>query len=144
MTPATATHLHGTPAHGAPLRPLRRDEPGHEAPLADVIDLDHHRRVRRTRAQRRTYLRRRLVVLLAALALVTVGVLALGGSAEPVPAASDARVVVAPGQTLWDVAVAHAPAGTDPRVYVAQLQQVNGLRSPDVPAWTVLLLPASR
>lgn len=51
------------------------------------------------------------------------------------------RVTVAPGQTLWDIAVAHAPPGTDPRAYLQRVRDVNALDRRPVPAWTVVFIP---
>lgn len=64
-----------------------------------------------------------------------------GGEAHLVRSGTGDHVIVAPGQTLWDIAVAHAPPGSDPRAYLLQLRQANGLDGRAVPAWTVLLLP---
>lgn len=52
-------------------------------------------------------------------------------------------VTVQPGQTLWDLAVTHAPAGTDPRVTLDRIRDLNGLTGTDVPAWTPVVLPAA-
>lgn len=79
----------------------------------------------------------------AALGLL-VALLSTGGGAEAELPRGEVvgHVTVAPGQTLWDVAVTHAPPGTDPRVYLTRLREANGLDSRLVPAWTVVLLPA--
>lgn len=88
--------------------------------------------------------RRRLALVVALVALVTVLTMALGGSgagaelADPVAG----HAVVAPGETLWDVAVASAPPGVDARQQVRAIQELNGLDGADLAAWTVLLLPA--
>lgn len=81
------------------------------------------------------------------LALVLCVALAAGAAigragASPTPAVIGA-VTIEPGQTLWDVAVANAPAGTDPRSYVADLRRVNDVDGHLQP-WTVVLLPAPR
>ena len=49
--------------------------------------------------------------------------------------------VVAPGETLWDLAVRFAPK-TDPRETVPRLQQVNNLTSSLLPVGRVVLVPA--
>ncbi|MDP8929765.1 MAG: hypothetical protein M3O70_14640 [Actinomycetota bacterium] len=74
---------------------------------------------------------------------LVVALAAAGGGAQADPAHSDVvgHVTVAPGQTLWGIAVAHAPAGTDPRAYLLRLRDVNGLDGRPVPAWTVVFLP---
>lgn len=92
----------------------------------------------------RAVARRRLVAvaLLVALAfLLTVLVGQVGAGAElDDPVAGEA--VVEPGQTLWDVAVASAPAGVDPRAHLEDIRRVNGLDSARVAPWTVVLIPA--
>lgn len=91
-----------------------------------------------------TYRRRRAAVL-----LVLVGaLLALGAAIGGVGALAEledpvaGHVVVAPGDTLWEVAVATAEEGVDPRAQLAAIQELNGLAGGEVEAWTVLLLPA--
>lgn len=90
------------------------------------------------------HVRRRLVLVLSLVLLVTLAAMALGGSragaelADPVAG----HVVVAPGETLWDVAVATAPAGVDARDQVRRIQELNGLDGADLAVWTVLLIPA--
>ena len=80
----------------------------------------------------------------ALVAAVVVGLTGLGSptaapAAAPVTASS---VVVQPGQTVWDVAAAHAPAGTTTAAYAASVVEHNGLDGGEVDAWQVLLLPA--
>lgn len=109
--------------------------------LATVVRLDDHR-PRPLPTPRHVYLRRRLGALLAVLAvalflaLTAGGGLADAGPDDPVAG----QAVVEPGETLWDVAVANAPAGIDARSYLDRIRELNGL-SGDVPAWTVVLLP---
>ncbi|MFN2556920.1 MAG: hypothetical protein ABR592_08620 [Nitriliruptorales bacterium] len=64
-----------------------------------------------------------------------------GADRDVVAGAAGDHVTVAPGQTLWDIAVAHTPPGSDPRAYLLQLREANGLDGRPVPAWTVVLLP---
>ncbi|MGH3443140.1 MAG: hypothetical protein ACRDUY_14090 [Nitriliruptorales bacterium] len=89
--------------------------------------------------------RRSLVALLVALALTLTGLAtrAFGSPAEEAPTPVAGHVTIAPGETLWEVAVANAPAGTDPRAYLEQLRRLNGLDAAPIPAWTVVLLPAT-
>jgi hypothetical protein len=88
--------------------------------------------------------RRRLVavaalVVLAFLLTVAIGRVGAGAElADPVAG----HVVVAPGETLWDVAAATAPPGVDVRQQLAELEELNGFTSSDVRAWTVVLVPA--
>lgn len=88
--------------------------------------------------------RRRLAAVLAMLVLtivLTVAVGRVGASAQLAdPVAGHA--VVAPGDTLWDIAVETAPDGVDPREQLAAIRGLNGLDSSAVAPWSVVLLPA--
>lgn len=92
------------------------------------------------------YWRRRAGAVLAVFALALMLALMAGfGGAEAGLSrpATAGTAVVAPGQTLWDVAATTAPAGVDARTYLAQIRELNGLSSASVAAWTVVLLPTS-
>ncbi len=99
---------------------------------------------RAPRPSRAVYLRRRLTVVLAVI-LLALGLVLFGGAmgAEAGGGApiTGGHVVVEPGQTLWEVAIDNAPAGTDIRGYLADLQDLNGLHDGQVAAWSVVLLP---
>jgi len=92
---------------------------------------------------RDTLRRRRLVVVVALLAfttLLTMSIGRVGASAELAdPVAGHA--VVAPGDTLWEVAVDTAPNGVDPREQLAAIQDLNGLDGSALAPWSVVLLP---
>jgi hypothetical protein len=80
-----------------------------------------------------------MLVVLAFLLTVAIGRVGAGAElTDPVAG----HVVVAPGETLWDVAVATAPPGVDVREQLVALEALNGLESGDVAAWTVVLIPA--
>jgi hypothetical protein len=102
---------------------------------------DGHDPVRSARPERA---RRPLALLAAVALLVTLAVLVLAGGdagaelADPVAG----HVVVAPGETLWDVAVDSAPVGVDAREQLRAIQELNGLEGAQVQAWSVVLLPA--
>jgi len=84
------------------------------------------------------------VLLVALLALG--GRALLGGSSADVPTmapVSAVTVVVQPGQTLWDIADVHTPAGVAPGTYVRQLAELNGVTNGALDAWQVLRLPAA-
>ncbi|HVM12736.1 MAG TPA: LysM peptidoglycan-binding domain-containing protein [Egibacteraceae bacterium] len=66
---------------------------------------------------------------------------AVDGSAVDGSAAEPITVVVAPGETLWDIAAPHAPAGTEPMAYVVQIAAFNGVDPRAVQPGTVLQLP---
>lgn len=108
---------------------------------AQVIELADYRRPA-PRPTRRTYLRRRLTVVAGLLAAALALTLLIGnaGAQAGLEDRVAGHVVVQPGQTLWEVATAHAPSGTDPRAYLSELRELNGLDG-DVAAWTVVLLP---
>jgi len=53
----------------------------------------------------------------------------------------DSRVVVYSGDTLWSIAKAHAPKGTDIRAYVSQIVRLNGLHSDHLEEGQTLKLP---
>lgn len=111
---------------------------------AEVIDLEAHRHAR-VRATRALHLRRRLGLVLAVLGAAIALVLLIGAggaTADLERPAITGQTVVEPGESLWDVAVANAPAGVDARVYLQAIRDVNGFATADVPAWTVVLLPA--
>jgi hypothetical protein len=79
------------------------------------------------------------LVLLAFLLTVAIGRVGAGAGLED-PVAG--HVVVGPGETLWDVAVATAPPGVDVRRHLADLEALNGLERGEVAAWTVVLIPS--
>ena len=96
------------------------------------------------RRSRAVYWRRRAAVLggLLAVALLFTFLAGTGGADAQLQHPAAGYVTVEPGQTLWDIAVDHAPAGTDPRAYLATMRRLNGLDTAAVDAWTVLMLPA--
>lgn len=92
---------------------------------------------------RGTYVRRRIAVL-AGLVLVVFALTVLIGRvgaeaelADPVAG----HVVVAPGQTLWDIAVETADEGVDPREQLHALRQLNETDGA-VDVWQTILIPA--
>ena len=119
----------------APVLPLRRPTPDDRADaVVVVVDFTPRGRVRRRR-----------LVAASAVASAIVGLVGLAHTpdraAPPVTAPPAATAVVAPGETLWDVAVRTSPAGADPRAQLDALQAANGLDGGAVAPWTVLLLP---
>lgn len=90
--------------------------------------------------------RGRLVLLLVALAI------AFGGSAAatraeaggPASAPVVERYVVAPGDTLWEIAAGLAKPGEDVRDVVRELQVLNKLASGGLTAGQELVLPVGR
>ncbi|CAN5575587.1 hypothetical protein BH24ACT14_BH24ACT14_07280 [soil metagenome] len=106
-------------------------------------------RQRRTQPSLRAavYPRRRLAVV--AVTVVAVAALLLVGVWSPWSAAATPagvatapiEVVIAPGDTVWDLAHAHAPAGQSPRIYVARILAVNDVDATALAPGTVLRLP---
>ena len=80
----------------------------------------------RAAARRRIMIRRRLVLGSAAASVVVATLLGGGTGVASRPGAPRA-VVVDAGQTVWDIARAHAPSGTDPRAYVDAVIDLNDL-----------------
>lgn len=125
MAAATAMRQGTDRIHGAPVGPQLTVLTGGDGPSAA------------------TFRRRRLVVLAGFLSLV-VGLTLLFGAGGAEAELTDriaGHEVVAPGQTLWDVAAATAPEGVDVRDQLAAIIELNGFTGGDVPAWTVVLLP---
>ena len=87
-------------------------------------------------------LRRRIAAALTVVALI----LALGVTwamrSEAAPeGVIEATVVVAPGETVWDIANQYVPDGTHPQAYVAHVLRYNDLEAGSVLPGTVLRLP---
>lgn len=95
------------------------------------------------RATASTYHRRRVGVLAGSVLAVFALTVVMGAGAEAELADPVAgHVVVAPGGTLWDVAVDTAPDGVDPRRQLDALRELNGFDGDQLDAWVVVLTPA--
>ena len=79
------------------------------------------------------------VLMIGAAAVTAAGAPAVAG--RPAAAAS-ATIWVSPGDTLWGMAIAHAPRGVDPRVWIYHVEQINGLSGAALVAGQALRLPA--
>ena len=79
------------------------------------------------------------LVLMALLAAAMLAGRAAAGTEE---IARPERYVVAPGDTLWEIAVARMVPGSDPRPIVEEIRDRNGLGSPALRPGQVLVLPA--
>ncbi|AEG44033.1 LysM peptidoglycan-binding domain-containing protein [Isoptericola variabilis] len=86
---------------------------------------------------------RAVVLALAALVSAAFGLAGTQAvaSAPPVPVEVRAHTV-APGETLWHLARGTAAAGEDLRDVVAELKALNGMRTSEVEAGQVVLVPA--
>lgn len=90
--------------------------------------------------------RGRLVVVLLGLAvvLVTSLVATQATAGGPVSAPEVERYVVAPGDTLWEIATGVARPGEDVRDVVHEIEQLNRMSSAGLLAGQEILLPADR
>ena len=88
-------------------------------------------------------LRRRIAALLviAVVALVVSGLWAMRSEASSDAGVVEATVVVAPGETVWDIAAEYTPPGAHPQAYVAEVLRYNDLTASAVLPGTVLRLP---
>lgn len=90
--------------------------------------------------------RGRLVVLLLAVTIVLGATFAAtrADAGGPVSAPVVERYVVAPGDTLWEIAVGLAKPGEDLRDVVREVQLLNKLPSAGLTAGQAILLPVGR
>ena len=80
-----------------------------------------------------------VLVLLAFLLTVAIGRVTAGAQlADPVAG----TVTIGPGETLWDVAAATAPAGVGVQEQLGAIESLNGFEGAPLEPWTVVLLPA--
>lgn len=87
--------------------------------------------------------RRRLAGAVLAVALVAAGVLAgaAGGADAAGPAPPPAVVVVAPGDTVWELARTHLPTGEGLQAYVAEVLELNDLDGTGLRPGSAMRLP---
>lgn len=81
-----------------------------------------------------------LVVALAAATLALLGGPSQGALAED-PVRASVTVVVGEGDTVWDLAGRHVPAGVDRAVYVAEVVAANDVDAGALVPGSVLRLP---
>jgi nucleoid-associated protein YgaU len=96
-----------------------------------------HRTVSRTRVRRRRILAVMSIVVVAALG-APAAASAFGGP----EVSGDRRVVVRPGDTLWDIAMRFEP-GSDPREVVARIVEANHLDGAQIAPGQPLTLPSA-
>lgn len=93
---------------------------------------------------RHVYWLRRALVLIIAAGLMS-GVAGVVGAVTAVPAEPVARtnltVVVAPGQTLWDIAAQYVPADRDLTGWAAEIAAVNDVDAQALQPGTPLVIP---
>ncbi|MCA5893172.1 LysM peptidoglycan-binding domain-containing protein [Isoptericola sp. NEAU-Y5] len=86
---------------------------------------------------------RGVVTALAAMLAASAGLVGQQAMAEAPRGPVEVRLhTVAPGETLWEYAREVAVTGEDVRDVVAELRELNGLRTVDLRAGQVVLLPA--
>jgi hypothetical protein len=66
---------------------------------------------------------------------------ALGGSSRPDEGSPRPHVLVEPGETLWSIARARIGPEGDPRPFILEIRELNGLRSSALVAGQRLVLP---
>lgn len=83
---------------------------------------------------------------MAALALsiplaIGLGGRALGGSAGPAEERTHPHILVEAGTTLWEIARARVGPEGDPRPYIQEIRELNGLPTSELLVGQTLLLP---
>ena len=83
---------------------------------------------------------------LAALAAVVVLVLslggrALGGSSQPGEERTRPHILVEPGDTLWSIAKERIGSQEDPRPYIQEIRELNGMTRSELVIGRRLVLP---
>jgi LysM domain len=93
---------------------------------------------------RHVYWLRRALVLILAAGLLS-GIVGVVGAVTAVPTEPVARtnltVVVAPGQTLWDIAAQYVPANRDLTGWAAEIAAVNDVDAQALQPGTPLVIP---
>lgn len=100
---------------------------------------------RRAAAPRSVLAVRRLVALLVSTAVLAATVVVAGqlGSAASVPQAPALEVVVQPGDTIWELAATHRPAGTSTQDYAMAVVLHNDLTATALRPGTIVELPGA-
>ena len=99
----------------------------------------HSRVVSRTQVRRRRLAAGALLVLALSVTAPTVSAAVTGGSSRRADVAD--RYVVRAGDTLWSIAVRHAP-GNDPRRIVQAIVDTNQVDAGTIVPGQVLVIPA--
>ncbi|ANS74644.1 hypothetical protein AWM70_08635 [Paenibacillus yonginensis] len=89
---------------------------------------------------RRSLIRSLLIVAVIVLSL-TGFISAFAASVSPGDEPVYETVIVMPGDTLWNIALAHKPDGMDTRKYVHMLTSLNRLHDSNIQAGAILNLP---
>lgn len=117
--------------------PMQATRPNHLVLVQDQTFRVQKQPIRLTRRGRRVVAL--LAIILIALTSLLIGM--RGAVATDGTVQSETQsVVVKPGQSLWDVAVAISP-NTDPRETIWLIQQLNTMETSDVLAGQALIVP---
>lgn len=125
-------------------RPVRPATPTpHARPVRAVRAAPAVRVARPARRRPNVALRRRIaaVLTIAVVVLAICAAWAMRSYAAPDAGVVEATVVVAPGETVWDIAYDYAPQGQHPQAYIAEVLRYNGVDAGAVAPGTVLRLP---
>ena len=118
--------------------PMQATRPNHLVLVQDQTFRVQKQPIRLTRRGRRVVAL--LAIILIALTFLLIGM--RGAVATDGTVQSETQsVVVKPGQSLWDVAVAISP-NTDPRETIWLIQQLNTMETSEVMAGQALIVPA--
>jgi hypothetical protein len=77
----------------------------------------------------------------AVLIVLSLGGRALGGSSHPGEERTRPQIIVEPGQTLWSIAKARMGPEGDPRPYIEEIRELNGMDTSELRIGRRLALP---
>jgi hypothetical protein len=119
--------------------PMQANRPNHLVLVQDQSFRVHKQPIRLTRRGRRVVALLAIIPIALTFLLIGMrGAVATDGTVQ----SETQSVVVKPGQSLWDVAVAISP-NTDPRETIWVIQQLNSMKTSEVLAGQALIVPIS-
>jgi hypothetical protein len=119
--------------------PMQATRPNHLVLVQDQTFRVQKQPIRLTRRGRRVVALLAIIPIALTFLLIGMrGAVATDGSVQ----SETQSVVVKPGQSLWDVAVAISP-NTDPRETIWVIQQLNSMKTSEVLAGQALIVPIS-
>jgi hypothetical protein len=119
--------------------PMQATRPNHLVLVQDQSCRVHKQPIRLTRRGRRVIALLAIIPIALTFLLIGMrGAVATDGTVQ----SETQSVVVKPGQSLWDVAVAISP-NTDPRETIWVIQQLNSMKTSEVLAGQALIVPIS-
>jgi LysM domain-containing protein len=75
------------------------------------------------------------------LIVLSLGGRALGGSSEPGEERTRPHILVEPGVTLWSIARDRIGPEGDPRPYIQEIRELNGMATSELDVGMTLVLP---